>query len=75
MFHCHGFLPGDYSNLPGELSKQVAAQFLHRNRHSDSRCNNDQKYCERNRDNCMVRYRYAIYYLDICLYVTKIQYM
>lgn len=56
LFRYHVFLSGDYSNLPGEISKQVAAQFLHRNRHSDSRCDKDEKYCESNRVSCMVGY-------------------
>lgn len=50
----HVFLPGDYSNLPGEISKDVSAQFLRRNRHGDSRCDSDQKYCESHRVSCMV---------------------
>lgn len=52
----HVFLPGDYSNLPGEISKDVSAQFLRRNRHGDSRCDSDQKYCESHRVSCMVGY-------------------
>lgn len=50
------FFSGDYSNLPDEISKQVAAQFLHKNKYSDSRCNSDQQYCDSNRVSCMVRY-------------------
>lgn len=50
------FLSGDYSNLPDEISKQVAAQFLHKNKYSDSRCDSDQQYCESNIVSCMVRY-------------------
>ncbi|XP_065937107.1 fibropellin-1 [Magallana gigas] len=46
-------LAGDYSNLPDEISKQVAAQFLHKNKYSDSRCNSDQQYCDSNRVSCM----------------------
>lgn len=58
FFHCYMyvFLSGDYSNLPGEISKDVSAQFLNRNRHGDSRCDTDQKYCESHRVRCMVRY-------------------
>lgn len=52
------FLSGDYSNLPDEISKQVAAQFLHKNKYSDSRCNSDQQYCDSNRVSCMVRYSF-----------------
>lgn len=50
FFHCYVFL------LPGEISKDVSAQFLNRNRHGDSRCDTDQKYCESHRVRCMVRY-------------------
>lgn len=56
LFPHHFFLSGDYSNLPDEISKQVAAQFLHKNKYSDSRCNSDQQYCDSNRVSCMVRY-------------------
>nr|XP_034306001.1 fibropellin-1-like isoform X3 [Crassostrea gigas] len=39
--------------LAGEISKDVSAQFLNRNRHGDSRCDTDQKYCESHRVRCM----------------------
>lgn len=62
FFHCYVFL------LPGEISKDVSAQFLNRNRHGDSRCDTDQKYCESHRVRCMVRYSINCLDAQICVY-------
>lgn len=68
FFHCYVFLSGDYSNLPGEISKDVSAQFLNRNRHGNSRCDTDQNYCESHRVRCMVRYSINCLDAQICVY-------
>lgn len=40
--------------LPGEITHSIAAQFLHRYKRSDPRCNTDERYCEFNKVSCMV---------------------
>lgn len=40
--------------LPGEITHSIAAQFLHRYKRSDPRCNTDETYCESNKVSCMV---------------------
>lgn len=42
--------------MPGEISKNIATQFLHRYKRSDPRCNYDEPYCETHKISCMVRF-------------------
>ncbi|XP_062605273.1 fibropellin-1-like [Saccostrea cucullata] len=50
FIHCASL---DAITVPGEISNDVANQFLTRYRRSDSRCNRDETYCETNKISCM----------------------
>lgn len=47
------FISDSEMTLPGEITHSIAAQFLHRYKRSDPRCNTDERYCESNLASCM----------------------